>query len=204
MAHHLFLLRHGTTEWIAARRVQGSTDSPLTERGREEAWQAIASLSGVRMDAVFCSPMGRTRETAAIVCAELGMEPVFLDDLREMDFGRYEGYAYIEPPDSRLTRMMKINLFIKIVLAQITGESMRRVKQRARHAWQRILETCPQGTILIIAHGVILNALLSYLLPADTYREIKFVQLKPCSLTELTVPHVGAAELMRLDDCRHL
>ena len=128
MAHHLFLLRHGTTEWIATRCVQGFTDNPLTERGREEARQAIASLSGINMDAVFCSPMGRTRERTAIVCAELKMEPVFLDDLREMDFGRYEGYAYVEPLDGELTRKMKINLFIKMVLAQVTGESMRRVR----------------------------------------------------------------------------
>ena len=204
MTHHLFLLRHGTTEWIEARRVQGSSDSPLTERGRDEARQALMSLAGITFDAVFCSPMGRTRETAAIVCAELGIEPVFLDDLREMDFGRYEGYAYIDPQQGELTAKMKINLFIKMVLAQITGESMRQVKQRAWRAWQSMLENCPHGTVLIIAHGVILNALLAHLMPVNEYRKIRTVQLKPCSLTEILVADTGHADLLRLDDCRHL
>jgi len=55
MAHHLFLLRHGTTEWIEARSVQGSTDSPLSERGRKEMQQALISLAGITFDAVSCS-----------------------------------------------------------------------------------------------------------------------------------------------------
>lgn len=202
--HHLFLIRHGTTQWVEARRVQGATDSPLTERGRDEARLAVEALRLVRFDAVFCSPMGRTRETAAIVCAVLGLEPILLDDLREMDFGRYEGFAYIEPPDGELTFLMKFNLLVKMLLAQLSGETLRNVKKRAARAWGSITSALPEGRILIIAHGVILNALLAHLLTKAEYRSVKPVQLQPCSITELHVPFAGGAYLKRLDDCHHL
>jgi len=148
--------------------------------------------------------MGRTRETAGIVCAELGIEPVFLDDLREMDFGRYEGYTYIELPEGELTAKMKVNLLIKVVLAQMTGESMRHVKLRARRAWRSMVEIYSLGKVLIIAHSVILIALLAHLMPVNDYRKDRPAQLKPCSLTEILVADSGHAELLRLDDCRHL
>ena len=60
----IFLVRHGTTEDIEKRIMQGSSDSPLSARGREEARRTGEALSGIRFDAAFSSPMGRAWETA--------------------------------------------------------------------------------------------------------------------------------------------
>lgn len=202
--HHLFMVRHGTTQWIEARRVQGATDSPLSERGIEEARCAAENLNHIPFDAVFCSPMGRTRQTADIVCGLQAARPIYLDDLREMDFGIYEGFAYVEPPQGDLTACMKIHLMARILIAQISGETIARVKQRAVKAWENITAAQPSGRVLVIAHGVILNALLAHLLPKIEYQAIKNIRLQPCALTELHVPGAGSARLVRLNDCDHL
>jgi len=202
--HHLFLVRHGTTQWIEERRVQGATDSPLSDRGLEEARCAAQNLAEIPFDAVFCSPMGRARQTAAVICGARNLPIEYLDELHEIDLGIYEGYAYVEPPQGGLTRWMKIKLAAMMLIAQVSGESIARVKKRAAHAWEKISAAQPGGRVLVVAHGFILNALLAHLLPKEEYRRLKFVNLHPCALTELTVPAPGLANLVRLNDCDHL
>ncbi|MDW4496727.1 histidine phosphatase family protein [Sulfitobacter sp. D35] len=89
----LYVLRHGQTEWNAARRLQGHLDSPLTERGRAEALQqrdilAACDLVGYR---AICSPQGRAFQTAAL--ALIGLVPEIRTDgrLREIGVGDWAG-----------------------------------------------------------------------------------------------------------------
>jgi broad specificity phosphatase PhoE len=95
----LYLLRHGETAWNLDRRMQGSKDSNLTERGRDQAaamGRALAAeLAREPGPTVFLrSPLGRTRETALIVGRELGLDPAeWRDDprLAELGYGAWEG-----------------------------------------------------------------------------------------------------------------
>ncbi|MCQ9135481.1 histidine phosphatase family protein [Streptomyces hilarionis] len=89
----LFLVRHGETSWSRSGRHTGSTDVPLTDRGRAQA-RALAPLIGsLRIGAAFVSPLQRARETAELV----GLREVRLDqDLREWDYGGYEGVTTAE------------------------------------------------------------------------------------------------------------
>lgn len=98
----LFILRHGETLWNTELRLQGGRDSPLTARGRAQARamglalrQVLAGegLAATTVDLV-ASPLGRTRETAAIVGAALGMpEAPWRSDARlaELRYGDWEG-----------------------------------------------------------------------------------------------------------------
>jgi broad specificity phosphatase PhoE len=87
----LTFVRHGTTEWIEQGRLHGVSDAPLSLRGQQEARLAAQALADRHFDAFYTSPLGRARETAAIIGQAIGLEPIPLDGLREMDFGWLEG-----------------------------------------------------------------------------------------------------------------
>ncbi len=78
-------------EWIEQGLLHGILDAPLSVRGGQEANLAASALANQHFDAFYTSPLGRARETAAIIGQSIGMDPVPLDGLREMNFGRMEG-----------------------------------------------------------------------------------------------------------------
>jgi probable phosphoglycerate mutase len=88
----LLLARHGETEWNAIGRLQGHTDIPLNERGRSQARELAAALSGHAIERVVTSDLIRARETGSIVAAALGLAaPDVVPELRERAFGVFEG-----------------------------------------------------------------------------------------------------------------
>jgi len=100
----LYMLRHGETAWNTERRMQGTKNSDLTERGRAQALamgRALkAELAREPGSTVFLrSPLGRVRETSEIVGRELGLDPSqWRDDprLAELGYGEWEGFSWQE------------------------------------------------------------------------------------------------------------
>jgi broad specificity phosphatase PhoE len=85
----IFLVRHGETEWSATGRHTSRTDLPLTAAGRERARRLRAQLSDRQFATVLCSPLLRARETCRL--AGFGRTASIFEDLREWDYGDYEG-----------------------------------------------------------------------------------------------------------------
>lgn len=85
----LWLVRHGETEWSASGKHTSRTDVALTEKGIERAGELGGFLAATSFCAVFRSPMRRARETCEL--AGFGPSAVVDDDLREWDYGVYEG-----------------------------------------------------------------------------------------------------------------
>lgn len=95
----IYLIRHGETEWNASGRFQGRLDSPLTERGKSQAAACGRRLSslGVEFDAVFASPLGRTRQTASIITSHGGFpETQFDERLAEVSVGSWDGLTQFD------------------------------------------------------------------------------------------------------------
>jgi uncharacterized phosphatase len=70
----LSLIRHGQTDWNAAGRMQGSTDIPLNDIGRQQAESAVAMLADFQWDVIVSSPLKRASETAEIIADGLGVD----------------------------------------------------------------------------------------------------------------------------------
>ena len=92
------LVRHGETDYNRDARVQGRLDVPLNERGRAQAHELARALqaSGERFVSLYCSDLARSHETAAIVGAALGLEPVTDPRFAETDRGDWEGRTWAE------------------------------------------------------------------------------------------------------------
>ncbi len=92
----ILLIRHGDIGQSRPRRFIGQTDLPLTERGRQQMERLKGVLAGYAMDRVVCSPLGRCRESAAILCSRLDVDPEVVDELREIGLGSWEGLCVDE------------------------------------------------------------------------------------------------------------
>jgi broad specificity phosphatase PhoE len=94
MSGELVLIRHAETEWTITGRHTGGTDIPLTEAGREAAVALGPRLADRDFALVLSSPLSRARETAEL--AGFGDRAQYRDDLREFDYGDYEGLTTVE------------------------------------------------------------------------------------------------------------
>src|SRR5216683_203434 len=91
------LLRHGDTQLSPEHRFSGLRDLPLSANGTRQAQAAAGRLAtGAPIDAVVSSPLQRAVATAAIAAGELGLTSVIDDDLRETDFGDWDGFTLAE------------------------------------------------------------------------------------------------------------
>ena len=105
----LYVMRHGETTWNTEWRLQGSSDIPLNENGKEMARDTGKGLLDIPFDLCFTSPLSRARETAELVLQGRNV-PIIADErLREISFGEWEGNS-TKGPDSPIPRDM-LNCF---------------------------------------------------------------------------------------------
>ncbi|MBP0454740.1 MULTISPECIES: bifunctional RNase H/acid phosphatase [unclassified Kitasatospora] len=199
------LLRHGETHLTPEKRFSGSggSDPELSEKGRwqaERAAEALAARGSVQ--AVVSSPMRRTRETAEIVAARLGLEVRYEEGLREVDFGAWEGLTFAEVqqhyPDD-------LNAWLGSPRAKPTGsgESFTTLTHRAGVARDKILARHPGKTVLVVSHVSPIKTLVRLALgapPDSLYR----MELSAASLCAVQYYADGNASVRLLNDTGHL
>lgn len=91
IVHRVLFIRHGETRANVGSYFSGQSNSPLTERGEEQACHAAEALVAFRPDRIFASPLLRCQKIANMAGERLGIEPVTVDLVGEMDFGEMEG-----------------------------------------------------------------------------------------------------------------
>ena len=88
---NIFVVRHGQTEWNVMKKMQGSADIELNEKGLSQASDTADMLRDLTFDAIFCSPLKRAKQTAEIINDDRGLNIVFDERLRERNYGEFEG-----------------------------------------------------------------------------------------------------------------
>ncbi len=144
----IWLVRHGETEWSLSGQHTGRTDVPLTTAGQRQAEALARHLAGRAFALVLTSPLGRARETCRL--AGYGSTAQVADDLREWDYGIYEGRTTaairaVEPGWSIWTHPVP------------EGESIDQVGARARRVIDRALGA--GGDVALFSHGHLLRIL---------------------------------------------
>lgn len=167
----LWLVRHGQTTLNAARIVQGRSDGPLTEQGRQSLEPVRNRLRSVPFSAVYVSPAPRAVATARLLLVPHPQVPQHVaPGLRELDFGRYDGgpedaFASLNDPVGRFTGLIT-GTDARLPGGESGAELCTRV---ATEAWRMLRAQRPGGDALVVAHGISLLALLGMLGTAPAY-----------------------------------
>ncbi len=91
---HIYIARHGQTDWNLVPKVQGITNIPLNEKGISQAHDLAGKIKGLdfKFDRVLCSPLDRAKKTAEIVGEVNGIPVIVEPRLTEQNFGIWEGF----------------------------------------------------------------------------------------------------------------
>lgn len=131
-----YFLRHGESEANVAGLIAGSTDTPLTPKGRHQAEQAATILAPHAVSMIFASPLRRAAHTAAAIARHCGVPVVYLDGLRERQWGVLELMPLTEIRDRAVTAP--------------EGESLAAFEERT---WNSLCRIGAPGPVLIVAHS---------------------------------------------------
>jgi probable phosphoglycerate mutase len=181
-------IRHGQTDWNRDHKLQGSSDIPLNDLGRQQAHESAERLRGKGWQVIVSSPLMRARETAQIIADDLGLElgPAY-DALVERDYGELEGWN-------------DEDIIARFPNRDYPGaESLASTVSRGTSALARIADDYRDADVMIVCHGTIirytLSALAGFKLPGITNGSVSEFRLDGDRWQVLTVNGVPIDEI---------
>lgn len=177
MVKNLFLIRHGQTIGSSTeRRYKGSIDVPLSEEGVEQIRQTAKFIKEyLRRDdsfrentkkglnAIYCSPLSRALKSAEIIAENFGLTPKIIPNLRERNFGIWEGMTFDEIKD-KYPKEFEAWASNPLKYSPINGESTIEVRDRVVSAVEDILSNSDEENIAIVAHGGVNRIILCHIM----------------------------------------
>ncbi len=168
----IYLTRHGQTEWNIEKRLQGHGNSPLTDAGIKRAEELSKRLKDIKIECIYTSPIERAYKTASILKGDKEIELITHDGLKEMNFGDFEGKiteeVMQENPDWDINLIMQGNLEMRAP----NGETLAEVRERVSKAMDEIIKDNDGKSILVVAHGITLKAIMNYFKDKDVNSEV--------------------------------
>ena len=163
----IVLVRHGETESNRERLALGHADAALNETGLKQA-ASVANLlgedveRGLRVEAVYTSPLLRARETAEAIAARLGVPVSEAPGLIEMDVGEMDGLSGSEMRE-RHPEFMRAWLGSGVADLRMPGggESLAQVQERAWAAVERIRDAHPpDAAVVAVTHNFVMRTVV--------------------------------------------
>jgi len=180
----LIIWRHGNTDWNAGRRVQGQSDVPLNDLGRQQAAEAAELLVRFRPDAIVSSDLRRAADTAAALGALTGRTVEHDERLRERHFGAWQGLTMAQVAETRPEE------YARWQAGENVGgevETLDDLGKRVAEAFQAAADLAPPGgTVVVATHGAGARQGIGHLLgwPQEQLRTLRALQ--NCHWVELT------------------
>jgi probable phosphoglycerate mutase len=196
----LYLVRHGETTYNAEGRIQGQSDAPLSELGHRQSAAVAEALAALPIEALYCSPLHRARQTAEPIAARLKL-PV-RDDRRlmELDAGQFTGRLRSELTDiypEELARWLSGDEDFAIP----DGESRRQLADRGSAAL-RDIAAAGYRQVAVVTHGGLLSATLGSLLHLT--EPMPPFAFQNGSITRVTADGHGQFTLVAFNEIEHL
>jgi len=199
----LYFLRHGQTAMSRDDILCGcGVDPDLTSEGAQMAREFGEAYRAFPFEAIFCSPLLRTRATAQPISELRGLVPEIREDLKEMDYGKWEGLCRREVMQKYHDDYLRWEAN-PAWYPPTGGETANALAQRALRVVEEIKRRFEKGAILVVSHKATIRALLCALFGIDVCR---FRHRFDCPVASLSVIEFGNhGPLMRaLADRSHL
>jgi broad specificity phosphatase PhoE len=198
----IYLIRHGSTLLTTEDRFSGATDVALSDTGRAQAQRLAERLADDHVRAVYCSPLQRALETAAIIGRPHALTPISRVGLREIDHGHWEGLrrADVETRFSQEYAAWEEDPF---TFAPEGGESGLSVMARALPVIREVVERHAGENIAVVSHKATIRLIISSLLGFDARGYRDRLDQSPACLNVLDFKDPVRARLMLFNDVSH-
>lgn len=165
MVKTLYLIRHGETEGAEVRRYKGSIDVPLSKKGIEQMkWVAeymnksyMSYKSHKTYNAIYCSDLSRAVKSAEIIAEPYGLKPIIVPELRERNFGIWEGMSFDEIKE-KYPKEFDAWASNPLKFSPMEGESTIEVRDRVIKALDKILNNAEGQSIKASKHQRVRNS----------------------------------------------
>ena len=198
----IILVRHGHVDWLAPERFRGRAELPLSDLGRRQARAAADFIAASwKLDAVYTSPLGRCRETGAVIAAPYHLELQPIDGLADIDYGEWQGLTRGQAKE-RWPDETELWFRAPHFAAIPGGETLAAVLSRATAALRDIMRRHPDGTVVVVGHDSINRVLLLFALelPLSRYWHLR---QDPCGVNELLFDN-GSFMIVAINQTQHL
>ena len=209
----IILVRHGRTILTESHRIsgRGGEDPQLSEAGIQDAQAVADELSKVshsgayakvlKPTVVVSSPIARTRETAAIIAAKLGIKVEINDDIAEIAFGDWDGHTNQEVAENWPDQYEQWRGDVKI--APPGGESLEEFDVRVQNGLADILEKFEGQTVVVVSHVMPIRGFLKSAMQAG-WPSYWRISVAPCSMSIVRFWGNEAAEITVVNQTKHL
>ncbi len=198
----LLLIRHGEVESRYHRIFGGSRiDMELSPLGQRQARALAAWIADWPLDRIVASPMQRVRQTLAPLADQRRLQPQFDNDLREVDFGVWTGFAW-----DQIKERFGASAFDWLEIIEqggiADGETAAALMQRVGPALQRVIDGAAHQRVALFCHGGIIRVMLALML-GRPLREMAHFNIEYGSLTvvELQPGKKHGVEIELLNFC---
>ena len=200
----LYLIRHGETLANREYRYIGTRDDPLSTHGETQALQLAEALSGLPIAAIYSSPLQRAYQTALPIAARHSLEVQRVDDLRECNFGQWEGMSRTEvmersPEDRQRYHEWEHNTSI----APPGGESFEVLQKRVVTVVERLAQAHPDQAIALVSHVGPIKVLLGAALGASLASAFR-IFLDPATISVVDWRDAAYATIRLVNSHAHL
>lgn len=197
----LIWIRHGETLWNSEFRLQGTSDVALSELGLVQSQRLAAAFRG-ELHKIYTSPLGRARSFAAPLAKRCKLEPIVVEELREMSFGRWEGLRY-EDMDAAMQQAFAAWCSDPVNICPPEGESAAEMGKRVRIAVDKLTASMQGGeAVAMFTHGGVIRVAVTALmgLPPVTAARLR-IDTGSITMMDLVGEHW---HLVGLNDTSHL
>lgn len=205
----VYYVRHGENKANLTREFSyKKIDYSLTERGIKQAQATARALGGKGICAIYCSPLKRAVQTAEIIGSKLNLEPIHVEEFREVNVGSLEGQEPTEQNWAIYNGIMRDWREGKKTERFPDGESFVELNSRAREGLLKVMRSSVNClNIAVVGHGGILLSVLPEICANAQSYNLETIENCSISLLELDLdPTFGAlrGKILSWRNCDHL